>query len=60
MKELEEHKCEVLKVELVEPKWVLYGPAIYKIIKTKHGWVAHNGEYGTIIYFCPFCGQKLD
>ena len=42
----------------------IYGQAITKIEKWAYEahppqWWAHNGEYGTAITYCPFCGLKL-
>ncbi len=52
-----EHKC---KREIAE-QWVGHGRAIDAIIyyHEKKTWFADNGEYGTGITYCPFCGLKL-
>jgi hypothetical protein len=31
-----------------------------KLREPARGWVAHNGEYGTFINYCPFCGARLE
>lgn len=46
--------CEKVNVEG-------FGPAIDSIDKFDDaGWWAGGGEYGSRIFYCPFCGEKLD
>lgn len=48
------HRCEPEKTESDG-----YGPAVDICYELKNGslWVG-NGEYGTRVNFCPFCGYK--
>jgi hypothetical protein len=56
----EEHRCAGFPGE---NDWQYYGPAIGVIeFQERSGnWLAQNGdgEYGTYIRFCPFCGVEL-
>ena len=61
------HECQGLKDlkvpdEDMEDEIGVFGvgPAIFSIDRTEGGWVAHNGEYSSVISFCPFCGKRLD
>jgi hypothetical protein len=64
MEVLEKHKCKVMRdKELpIEEQRIdgFYGPVIFDIVKTSMGWIAHNGEYASHVWHCPFCGEKLD
>ena len=64
--ELEQHTCRQMTTRPMvtekmenEAEMLCYGPIIYKIVKTADGWLAHNEEYGSVISFCPFCGERL-
>jgi len=64
--ELEQHTCRQMTTRPMvmermeeEAQIQCYGPVIYNIVKTSGGWLAHNGEYASVISFCPFCGQRL-
>ena len=64
--ELEQHTCRQMSARPKvteemedEARIQCYGPTIFSIVKTTGGWVAHNGEYASVIDFCPFCGQRL-
>ena len=38
-----------------------YGPAIDygPYLSEEDGWTIGNGEYGSRIWYCPFCGEEL-
>lgn len=37
----------------------LYGAAITHVERAGARWWAHNGEYSTMVRFCPWCGVDL-
>ena len=54
------HRCEHMKdcINMISH----YGPhgvAIEEIIVDEHGAWVTNGEYSTFVYYCPFCGIRL-
>ena len=56
----EQRACEEIR-ESLEPRFHEFGWAITDIIRPNGCpvWLAENGEYSTVIAYCPFCGAKL-
>jgi hypothetical protein len=57
-----EHLCDPMKEALSLPHDG-YGHAIEggPIYGEDDGyWTVGNGEYGSVIFYCPFCGKKLE
>lgn len=45
---------------LMPDKYRMYGECITEIAQIETGdWYAHNNEYATQIFYCPFCGAHL-
>ena len=49
---VEEHACDTLTAK---DNYKNY----YMIVKTTFGWTFKTGMESHIIYFCPYCGRKL-
>lgn len=63
---LDTHECEKMTIAIAKSSSIgevegigVYGPVIHSIVKTGMGWIAHNGEYATQVWVCPFCGKQL-
>lgn len=59
VQELHECKEMIKSVREISPVLNFCGGAITVLAKSENVWVIGNSEYGTVVYFCPFCGQKL-
>jgi hypothetical protein len=48
--------------EKLPPRGIaLYGDAVVYVEWWDEGcWMASSGDYASLIYFCPWCGQRLD
>jgi len=59
MKTPKKHECKN-PVELPKDDY-LYGAAIDNLFYDEEAkcWIADNGEYGSPIAFCPWCGERL-
>lgn len=51
------HVCKEGTV-FIDEDWV-YGAAVWgAVYRVKNGFVIGNGEYGSTVNFCPWCGEK--
>ena len=58
------HKCKnpVKFPKILYKDFPWYGIAISEICYDEKlkCWIADNGEYGSPVAFCPWCGEKLE
>lgn len=59
-KEGDQHRCpERLQCLNADDSNALFGHAVTMVTKFEDRWYAENGEYATVVRFCPFCGGRL-